>query len=158
MIVVSDTSPITNLIKIGRLELLRQVFSEIIITEGVYDELIQINGRRALIDEASWIIIKEVQNKELVKDFLKLLDPGESESVALAIEIRADYLLIDEKKGRKIAREYGLNITGLLGILKRAKTKKYIKKVQPILEELIIKGGFRIHPTLYQEILKDVGE
>lgn len=158
MIVVSDTSPITNLMTIGKLELLKEVFNELIIPEGVYQELIRLPGQKKIIDQSNWISKESVKDVQLVKNLRKTLDQGEAESVVLAKELGSDYLLIDEKKGRKIAKSYGVTVTGLLGILKRAKSKGIITKVRPVLDELMNKAGFWIHPKLYQEILKDVGE
>lgn len=158
MIIVSDTSPITNLLKIGRVSLLQQVFKEIIIPNGVYEELIKIPSKKSQIENTKWIKKQDSKNKEFINDLLKILDRGESESIALAIELKADYLLIDEKKGRKIANEHGITITGLLGVLRRAKLKGYLEKVKPILDRLREETGFRIHQNLYKEILKDVGE
>jgi len=158
MIIVSDTSPITNLLKIGRVSLLQQIFKEIIIPNGVYEELIKIPNQKSQIENTKWIKKQDSKNKEFINELLKILDRGESESIALAIELKADYLLIDEKKGRKIANEYGITITGLLGVLRRAKLKGYLEKVKPILDQLREETGFRIHQNLYKEILKDVGE
>jgi len=158
MIIVSDTSPITNLLKIGRVSLLQQVFKEIIIPNGVYEELIKIPSQKSQIENTKWIKKQDSKNKEFINDLLKILDRGESESIALAVELKADYLLIDEKKGRKIANEHGITITGLLGVLRRAKLKGYLEKVKPILDRLREETGFRIHQNLYKEILKDVGE
>jgi predicted nucleic acid-binding protein len=146
------------LITIGRLIILEQVFKEIIIPEGVYQELQRKGGQKEIIDQSEWIRIEEVRNEVLVKNLLKTLDRGEAESVVLALELNASYLLMDEKKGRKIAEDYGIVITGLLGVLKRAKSKGFINSVKPILDELINQSGFRIHPKLYQEVLKSVGE
>ena len=86
------------------------------------------------------------------------LDPGEAEAIVLAIELKADALLIDEKKGRKIAQEYGIVITGLLGILIDSKAENLIQEVKPILDRLIFEIGFRISPKLYQDILEKVNE
>ena len=80
------------------------------------------------------------------------MDPGEAEAIVLAIELEADALLIDEKKGRKIAEEHGIIITGLLGILIIAKSENLISEVKPILDKLIFETGFRINPKLYQDI------
>ncbi|MCB9296293.1 MAG: DUF3368 domain-containing protein [Lewinellaceae bacterium] len=158
MIVISDTSPITNLIQIGKLEILKELFHEIIIPEEVYEELCELEFQRSLLNSLDWIKTREVADKQLVNRLIRDIDKGEAESIVLAIELKADILLIDEKKGRRVAREYGLEITGLLGILKRAKSKNLIPKLQPVIEELILKGGFRIHPRLYEEVLKSVGE
>lgn len=158
MIIVSDTSPITNLLKIGRVNLLQQIFKEIIIPEGVYEELIRIPSNKKQIEKISWIKKQKPKDEKLLNELLKILDRGESESIALALELKAEYLLIDERKGRKIANKYGITITGILGVLRRAKLKGYIEKVKPLLDQLIKESGFRIHQKLYEEILKDVGE
>ncbi len=114
MIVVSDTSPITNLLKIGKIDLLQQIFGEVIIPVGVYEELTRIPAQKEKIENINWIKKHNARDETLISNLLKLLDKGESESIALAIELDADYLLIDERKGRKVANEYGLTITGIL--------------------------------------------
>ena len=65
------------------------------------------------------------------------LDPGEAEAIVLAKELKAEFLIIDERKGRRIAAEHGLRITGLLGVLVRGKQKGYITKLTPILDKLV---------------------
>jgi predicted nucleic acid-binding protein len=154
MVVVSDTSPITNLLKIGKIDLLQQIFGEVIIPVGVYEELTRIPAQKKKIENINWIKKHNARDEILISNLLKLLDKGESESIALD----ADYLLIDERKGRKVANEYGLTITGILGVLRKAKFKGQIEKVKPLLDQLRKDAGFRIHQKLYEEILKDVGE
>lgn len=158
MVVVSDTSPITNLLKIGKIDLLQQIFGEVIIPVGVYEELTRIPAQKKKIENINWIKKHNARDEILISNLLKLLDKGESESIALAIALDADYLLIDERKGRKVANEYGLTITGILGVLRKAKFKGQIEKVKPLLDQLRKDAGFRIHQKLYEEILKDVGE
>lgn len=158
MIVISDTSPITNLIQIGKLDILKELFSEIIIPQEVYSELVELDFQENILYSVDWIQTKQISDQKLVNNLVRDLDRGEAESIVLAIELRADVLLIDEKKGRKIAKEYGVEITGLLGVLKNAKSKGLIEKLEPVLQELILRTGFRIHPKLYEQILKSVGE
>lgn len=158
MVVISDTSVITNLIQLNQLSLLNQLFGQIIIPQKVFDELAKIPNQTETIDGVNWIKIKQISDINLFQKLIKRLDPGEAEAIVLAVELKADALLIDEKKGRKIAQEYGIIITGLLGILIEAKKEGLINDVKPILDRLIFETGFRISPKLYQDILEKVNE
>ena len=158
MVIVSDTSVITNLLRIDHLLLLRQIFGQIIIPPSVRDELYQVKKQIKIINESDWISIKEITNKTLYEELRENLDPGESESIVLALELNADILLLDERKGRRAAEKYGIRITGLLGILMDAKEFGMIEEVKPIMDRLIYEVGFRISPKLYQQVLKRVGE
>jgi predicted nucleic acid-binding protein len=158
MIVVSDTSVITNLGQIDQLTLLKDLFGNIVIPQKVYDELTKVPKQIDLIERLNWIEVKQILDRAHFDNLLKTLDPGEAEAIVLAIELEADALLIDEKKGRKIAQEHGIIITGLLGILIVAKAENLISEVKPILDKLIFETGFRINPKLYQDILKKVDE
>lgn len=123
MHIVCDTSPITNLLQIGQLDILKTLFNEIIIPQSVYTELVNYENQKDELKSRSWIIVKAAQDKSEVQSLEKELDTGEAEAIVLAKEIKADVLIIDERKGRKIAEQYGLKIIGLLGILISAKEK-----------------------------------
>ncbi len=88
----------------------------------------------------------------------KELDRGEAEAIALALELKAEMLIIDELKGRNRAELAGLKIIGLLGTLIEAKKRNLIEAVKPLMEDLVDKAGFKIHPILYQRVLKISGE
>ena len=158
MIVISDTSVITNLIQLNHLMLLKELFGNIIVPQKVFEELGKLPEQIEIIEKLDWIEIKQISDREHFDNLLKILDPGEAQAIVLAIELKADALLIDEKKGRKIAQEYGITITGLLGVLIDAKSENLVHKVKPILDKLIFELGFRISPKLYQDILKMIGE
>jgi len=158
MIIVSDTSPVNNLIRVDHLFILQQLFRKLVIPKAVYEELCEIPAQQKIISEQNWITIAPVIYSELMSGLEHQLDKGEAESIALAIQLQADYLLIDEMKGRHIAEEMGLKIVGLLGILVKAKQENVIVLVKPILERLIEEAGFRIHISLYNRILEVAGE
>ncbi|MBP5971866.1 DUF3368 domain-containing protein [Brasilonema sp. CT11] len=161
MIVVCDTSPITNLAAVGQLNLLQQLYSNIIIPQAVYDEMVNLDYAvpgASEVQTLSWIQHQQVINLTLVTTLLAELDQGEAEAIVLAIELEADLLLLDERRGRKVASRYGLNITGLLGILIEAKHKGLILTVKPVLDELILQVGFRVSNKLYVDTLQAAGE
>ncbi|MDP4709712.1 MAG: DUF3368 domain-containing protein [Saprospiraceae bacterium] len=99
-----------------------------------------------------------MQDKEGVEALVPALDPGEAEAIILAKETQATFLVIDERKGRKLAEAHGLRIIGLLGVLIQAKKKGYIDLLRPILDTLIDQIGFRVSQQLYVRILAEVGE
>ena len=86
------------------------------------------------------------------------LHRGEAEAIALALELRADRLLIDEREGRATSRLFGLRVTGVLGVLLRGKQMGRINLVKPEIEALRGEAGFFIAPVLEREILAQAGE
>jgi hypothetical protein len=158
MVIVSDTSPVTSLIQIGRLELLNQVFGNVVIPKAVYQELCKVPNQQPVIDSQNWLFVQKAADRNLVKKLEKELDEGEAEAIALALELKADYLVIDEFRGRDKAEDIGLKIIGTIGTLLEAKKKGLIPKVKPLMDDLIRNATFRIHPTLYQQVLKISGE
>ncbi len=161
MIIISDTSPISNLLKIGQLLLLQQLYGKVIIPQRVYQEICALEKLGVditLIQSADWINVQPAPDQALVATLSVELDPGEAEAIALAIAVQADRLLIDERIGRTVAQRYGLRITGLLGVLVAAKKENFIPELKPILDQLITQSKFRVHPDLYAQILQDADE
>jgi predicted nucleic acid-binding protein len=161
VIVVSNTSPIINLAAIGKLDLLKKHFGKIIISLAVHDE-ITIKGKGEPGDSEvrtlDWIKTIEVNDIPLLTILRRELDPGEAESIALAVQLKADLLLIDEIDARSITSKLGLRFIGLLGVLVKAKRKGHIKKVKPLMDKLKGEAGFWIEDNLYQYVLNTVGE
>lgn len=161
MIVISDSSPLINLACINRVELLPAIFEHIIIPQSVYEEIV-ILGRgqpgSEIIESANWISIKDCTLIEQVNQFRKELDQGEAEALALALELNADILLMDEFKGRSIARQKEIRVIGLLGILLEAKKKNLIENVKNEMDRLISEANFWISAELYSEVLKSASE
>jgi predicted nucleic acid-binding protein len=163
VIVISDTSAITNLAAIQYLQLLPQLYNQITIPEAVYRELAEIDPPvpgTLEVQMASWLEVRQVVNRNVVERLQVevRLDPGESEAIALALELNADLLLIDERRGRAEANRLGVRITGLLGILVEAKQKKLIVNVKPLMDSLIATSDFRVSSALYSQILDIVDE
>jgi hypothetical protein len=161
MIVVSDTSAISNLLIVGQLKLIQQIYQRVVVPHTVDREIraLQTFGiDLAAYTSATWLNVQVPTNDLLVDKLKEELDDGEAEAIALALQLGADRLLIDERLGRLVAMRYGLNITGILGILKTAKMLGLISTVKPILEALVQQAGFWIDQTLYERVLEDVGE
>ncbi len=148
MIIVSDTSIISYLIQLAEIELLARIFGKVVIPEKVFDELLQVESHVEVVTALSWLDVQSISDLTLFRRLLDTLDPGEAEVITLAIELNADFLLIDERKGRNIARNQGLLITGLLGVLVEAKTLGYISSVKALVDRLIKEMGFRLHHKL----------
>ena len=157
MIVVSDTSTITNLYQVDRLDLLRSLYGTIIIPPAVRRELYRIEGQEEGIEKLGWIQTEYPKNQSLITELLEELDLGESEAIALAIEMKADYLIIDEYKGRAIADKKGVKIVGLLGVLIAAKRNGHLQAVKPLIEKIQI-NGFRLNRSLIDKVLNALGE
>ena len=159
MPVVSNTSPILNLAIVGQLDLLRQQFGQIQIPPAVLDEL-KIDEERPGSQPiqasiaAGWIQVQPVSNQPLVQLLKQTLDGGEAEAISLALELQAKWILLDERDGRKVAKSLGLQLTGVLGVLLRAKEAGELPSLQPAIEDLIQNAGFRIAPELLERILQ----
>lgn len=161
MIVVSNTSPISNLAKIGQLNLIQQLYGRILIPDAVYEELLDERAGETVIravQSATWLEIKSVQNQELVDNLRTRVNVGEAEAIALAVEVNATRLIIDERLGRQAAKDLGVKITGVLGILLLAKRQKLIIDVRPIMDNLIGQASFRISRQLYANVLNAADE
>jgi len=156
--VVSNTTPIISFLKLGRLDLLHKLYSQICIPTAVYKEIEAGKAKRYYQDlsQLDWIKIIEIQEKQAVKFFLDL-DAGEAEAIVLATELNADLIILDEKLGRFHAKHAGLKVTGTIGMLVKAKAKGFIKELKPLLEELTDKDVW-ISEKLKLEILKRVDE
>ena len=160
-LVISNASPIMNLAIIGRLDLLREFFSVVYVTQGVWKETVIDGGNKSGVSEiknAKWIKVVTVEETPLLQLLLKDLDIGESETIAYAIENKNALVLLDEEDAREIADLYGIEKTGVIGILMRAKLEGKISLLRPVLDELRNKAGFWIKDSLYEGALKAVGE
>ena len=108
-----------------------------------------------------WIQTQTVANPQKVIDIQtdrNQIDLGEAEAIVLALDIKADLLLMDERLGRGLAKNYGLNVTGLLGVLLQAKQRNFIVAIKPLIDRLMEQADFRVSDRLYQTILQNANE
>ncbi len=127
----------------------------------VFNEITDVGNTDAsagVVPTLSWIKTQSATDREFVNTLRAELDPGEAEAIALAVELNADRLLMDERLGRAAAMQAGLQVTGVLGILIAAKRNNFIQEVKPLLDALIEQVGFWMDTRLYAEVLQAVGE
>ena len=156
--VIANSSIIIAFSIIEKMEILKELYQEIIIAEEVKNELLKgINKSGADFLRYKWIKVKKVKEPKL-KEYLSYnLDIGEAETIALAEELNADLVLLDDYLGRKFALLRNLKITGTIGILIKAKQKGLINQVKPLIDKLIL-NNFHIDDELYYYSLKIVNE
>jgi predicted nucleic acid-binding protein len=161
VIVVSNTSPVVKLAAVGRLDLLEHLFQQVFLPEAVYHE-IAITGAgqpgSSELQTFGWLSVQRVANRSLVTALQIDLDAGEAEAIALAAELAAGFVLMDERRGRTIAARLGLRPLGTLGVLIEAKRLTHLPAVKPVLDALITQAGFWISQSLYDRVLAEVGE
>jgi len=162
--VVSDTSPLTNLAVIGRLELVRFQFGQITVPAEVWAEiefLPHAAGRAALViaRESGWLSVTPLAESRVLSLLMAGgLDAGESAAIALALERDASRLIIDERKGRAAAGRLRLPVVGALGIFAAARKLGQIPSVKPEIARLRTDAGFFITPEIEQTALEMAGE
>jgi len=161
MKIVSNTSPLSNLAVIGELDLLQQIYPKILVPPVVRSELMQFSEIRpaiATLFTTGWLEVQVAQDFQLIWALEQTLDPGEAAAIALATELKADRLLIDERLGRRIAMQRGLKVRGILGIIVNAKNEGLLLAAKPLLDRLIHEAGFRVSRALYERTLQQAGE
>ncbi len=162
MIIVSDTTCLSTLARIGELSLLQTLFGEVMIPRQVYQEFmaLELFGVSVDIFDATWIVVRDPVDVPLLAQLLanKKIDPGEAFAIVLALEHQADWLILDDLNARKVATDLGLNITGLGGILLQAKSKGFIFSVAAVLALCTQKANFRLAPAVYARLLDLAGE
>ena len=161
MIIVSNTTPLIGLAVIGRFELLRQLFGKIMIAQAVFDEAVLQSraqgGAKEEVSNADWIEVVPVKDRLAVDVLLDELDLGEAETIVLAREVSADWVLMDEKKGRRKLNEMGFDKIGTAGILLKAKQTGLLTNIQTDLENLR-RDGFSLSQPVIDAILRQAEE
>ncbi len=153
MIIVSDTSPLTALLTVGEARLLPELFTEVVIPEAVRDELLRTHALLPV-----WARVVPVQDAAATARLTRLVDIGEAEAIELAKELHADRLLIDERRGRRVAAQEGVSVIGLLGVVLLARRSGLIPSARALLLRLDLEAGMYLAPDLRDEALGTVGE
>jgi predicted nucleic acid-binding protein len=150
-----------NLAAAGQLDLLKRLYDKVTVPNMVAQELSAIHTERfhvPSLETLSWIEVKAVADRYLVSSFLLKLDPGEAEVIALAVEMNADLVLLDERMAREVASRLGLKFIGVIGVLIEAKHRGFILTLKPVLDDMIAKAGFWVSEHLYARVLREAGE
>ena len=162
--VVSDTSPLIYLSWIGHFDLLRGLYGTVLIPTAVWNEMIHQSAAQTGAREldaavaAGWIKVEVVrENPKLVALAAGQIDAGELNAISLAHEHHA-ILIMDDLDGRLIARQLGVEVTGTLGVLTRAKREALIPALRPVVLRLMHETNFRLAPDIVDSALADVGE
>lgn len=160
MTIISDTTPIISLIKINRLDLLEKLFEEVLIPEAVYRELTTnalFENEAKIVKTSSFLKTSSVQNRKSLQllQAVSGLDDGESEAIVLADELKSDVLIMDERKGRKVAEKLGIKITGTVGVLLQSYSENMISsdEIKTYLDQLK-NSNIRLSESLIQKALE----
>jgi uncharacterized protein len=159
-VVVSDTSPIHCLHDLRLLEILPQLFGTVLVPPAVARELKAPAPGIAPVDPVliPSLRVRAPEDATVVQQLMKRLHAGEAEALALAVEVKPDVVLIDEKTGRAVAKELGLVPLGVLGTLVNAKRAGLISQVAPMMMRLKRELDFRVSAQVEQRILELAGE
>ncbi len=139
--IISDSSPLISLALIGKMDIPEKLYREIYVPPAVYEEVIR--NDKPFSEELKLFLndkIKKVSNKMAVEILLSDIGAGEAETIVLALEQQPDIVLIDDLKARKFARIKGVKIIGTMGLLLMAKKEGLIKKIKPLISELVSKN------------------
>ena len=161
MIVVANTTPLIGLASIQRFDLLHRLFGELVIASAVHNEIMKAGRHRKTakheVATSSWLRVVAVDDRLAVDVLLDELDLGEAETIVLAREINADWVVMDEKKGRQKLTQLGLNKIGTLGILLKSKQVGLLSFLRPELEKLQV-NGFSMSQSVIDAVLMQAGE
>lgn len=157
-LIVSNATQIIAFSRINSLDLFQQITGTITIPQEVEKELYE-HGKKDVpaLSRSNWIKVRKVKSQADVALLLPSLDKGEAEVIVLSKELGAGLVIIDELTARKVAIMMGLPIIGTVGLLIHAKRTGLIKKVKPLLDDMV-RHGIRYKENFYREALKSVNE
>lgn len=147
--VISDASCLIILFEIRALDLLQQTYGEVTTTPEIVAEV-----RFELPD---WVIVRTPLSSEKLVGMPASIDPGEASAITLALEISDSTLIIDERTARNYAKRLGLNVTGTLGVIVKAKLDGVIQSIEPFIDA-IRKTDFRFSATIEADVYRLANE
>jgi predicted nucleic acid-binding protein len=148
-VIISDTSCLIILTKIGELDLLRQLYKTVTITQDIlleYEENLP-----------DWIEVQQVKDNYRQQLLEMQIDKREASAIALALETADNIVILDDWKARKVAERLGLSVTGTLGVIIKARNSGMISSIKPYLDK-IRETNLRISEELEQIALKEANE
>ncbi len=157
--VIINSTPIIALSKAGKLDVLKTMYGHVIIPDAVFNEVTAKDDsvRVQLLGCSDWIEVMNIKNTVEKFAFKARLHDGEVEVMILAKEIEADLVIIDDYAARKTAEYIGLNLTGTIGVLIKAKQNGYIDNVMPIVQ-MMEQNGIYYSKQLKEQIRRITGE
>ncbi len=161
MTVVSNTSPLLNLAAIGAADLLERLYSSLLVPSEVATEFQRLSDTRNRFQSVplpAFLEVAPVRNPHVATALAGELDSGEAAAIALAVERQAGLLLMDELRGRAVAKRFGIPTLGLLGVLKLARKQALIPAIAPVLDRLEQAAGFWAGTALRERVLREAGE
>jgi predicted nucleic acid-binding protein len=162
--VIVDSSTLIHLSAIGRFALLKDLYGNLTVTPAVWREVVGLGNDRAGVADLEaarqngWLEVRSPANQPLLQALLHELDQGEAEVIALAVEAPGSLALLDESDGRRIATSLGVEKTGAIGVLLRAKIEGRIPNLRVELDKIRTAAGFWIEDDLYRQVLEAAGE
>lgn len=158
MLVIADTGPVNYLVLIGHIDILPTLFGTVILPSAVRDELADIGSpppvRDWIANLPSWLDVRVTPNDEATVESLRALDAGEVAAILLAIELRADLLLMDDREGVIAARSQGFVVTGTLGVLSLAAERRLLNLAEAF--ERLKRTNFRFRQEIMDHLLGKV--
>ena len=159
--IVSNTTPISNFLHLGRMEILKTIFKELHVPMAVHSEIeAYFSGDyqwQRCLDEG-FIIRTEIQTSPKIKELMIHLHRGEAEALCLCIENNAKLCLLDDKDARIVARLNKIPISGTLGVLMKAKKMGIIESVKDFMDQLRTEHHYWIDNAMYNKVLSSLNE
>lgn len=154
--IISDTGPLVVLFKTELLFILKEIYREVLVPKTVKKELIRKPEGIGIFENNPWIKVVEATNRESIQILSLIVDEGEAEAIALALE-HSSMILIDDRKGRSCAKHLDLKVRGTLGLFIEAKKKGIVRSVKQCIDKLK-ESGYYLDDDLIEAVLIKAGE